>query len=89
MDYYVSCDQESKIMRIENGTDTTEVIPLPRDKGDTPVGLIAGPTAVWFVMAGLRSGGTGTFGKINADSTISWFGQWPPAPRRWNWARRS
>lgn len=70
---YASLDQSSAIFCIEPDQ-TTKTIPVPSEHGSTPVGLIPGPDSnVWFVLLGSSSGGSGTFGRINEDGSITWF----------------
>lgn len=72
---YSSLDQSSAIFRIQPGaTPETSTIPVPAELGSTPVGLIAGPDGnVWFVLIGSASGGTGGFGRIDRDGSITGF----------------
>lgn len=76
-DVYASLDQSSAIFRIEAGAraDTgSETIPVPAERGSTPVGLIPGPDGnLWFVLLGSASGGTATFARINPDGSFTWF----------------
>lgn len=70
---YASQDQSSMIMRINPKSGEVRQLPIPSEKGSTPVGLITGPDGnVWFVLAGSSAGGTGTFGRIK-DDQFQWF----------------
>jgi streptogramin lyase len=73
-DVYSGLDLSSKIWRYKNDGSAGEEIAVPAAKGTIPVGLIAGPDGnAWVVLLGNSTGGTGTFGRINADASISWF----------------
>jgi virginiamycin B lyase len=70
---YASLDQSSAIFCIGSGSDPV-TIPVPAEHGATPVGLLPGPDGnLWFGLLGSSSGGTGTFARINADSSLTWF----------------
>lgn len=72
--FYVSCDQASRIARINQSSGEVREWAVPADKGATPAGLVAGPDGnVWFVLLGTATGGTGTFGRINADDTVEYY----------------
>ncbi|KAJ7561953.1 hypothetical protein O6H91_03G049300 [Diphasiastrum complanatum] len=71
---YASLDLENKIFRINPKTGLQSLIDIPPERGNTPVGLIAGDDGnVWFVLVGNKSGGTGTFGCISSTGNITWF----------------
>jgi virginiamycin B lyase len=72
-EFYVSEDVSSKLLRINFATQTTSQIAIPPAHGQQPVGLVAGPTGIWFVLLGTAQQGTGTFGRINAQGEITWF----------------
>jgi len=78
-DVYATLDQSSAIFRvIRSGPPeqqgTTVTIPVPPERGSTPVGMIPGPDGnVWFVLLGGANGGQGRFGRITADAQIQWF----------------
>ncbi|HLA63514.1 MAG TPA: hypothetical protein VK610_03755, partial [Rhodothermales bacterium] len=73
-DVYASLDQSSRIFRLQQDTGETSETAIDPAWGNTPVGLIAGPDGnVWFVLLGNSSGGTGAFGRINADGSITPF----------------
>lgn len=74
-DVYASLDQSSAIFRIEAGAGTgTQTLPVPAERGSTPVGLIPGPDGnLWLGLLGSASGGTATFARINADGSFTWF----------------
>jgi streptogramin lyase len=81
---YVSQDASSSVMRIDPANGATTQIPIPALVGSTPVGLIraTGPlTGIWTVLLGSADGGTGTFGRIEADDTITWFRLTSPVVR--------
>lgn len=70
---YASLDQSSAIFAIEPGSEP-RTIPVPAERGSTPVGLLPGPDGnLWFGLLGSPSGGTGTFGRIAEDGSITWF----------------
>jgi virginiamycin B lyase len=75
-DVYASLDASSAILRIPRAPNTEKpaVIPIPTERGATPVGLVAGPDGnVWFVLLGDSRGGTGTFGRIGQGGEIEYF----------------
>ena len=78
-DVYATLDQSSAIFRvIRSGPPKqqgeTVTIPVPPERGSTPVGMIPGPDgSVWFVLLGGANGGQGRFGRITADAQIHWF----------------
>lgn len=71
--FHVSQDDASLILRIDPATRETAQLPVPLDRGGTPVGLVAGPTGLWVALLGSREGGTGTFGRIDARGETTWF----------------
>jgi hypothetical protein len=71
--FYSSQDQSSKILEIDPSNNVVQLISIPVTAGSTPVGLIGGPSDVWFVLLGNGTTGTGTFGRINADSSLDFF----------------
>lgn len=73
-DVYASLDLSSKIWRLVCSTGETTEIDISPTKGNTPVGLVAGPDGnVWFTLVGDTSGGTGTFARIFATGEFQWF----------------
>ncbi|GAA0436286.1 hypothetical protein [Streptomyces luteireticuli] len=80
-DFYVSQDQSSSLLRIDPGTGRARQIPVPADRGSTPVGLVAGAGAVWVVLLGTAESGTGTFGRIDERGRFTWFRLKDPAAR--------
>ncbi|KOX17786.1 hypothetical protein ADK67_37720 [Saccharothrix sp. NRRL B-16348] len=68
-EFYASQDDASQVLRINPETHATAQLDVP----DRPVGLVAGPTALWVALLGTSDHGTGTFGRIDADGTIAWF----------------
>jgi virginiamycin B lyase len=71
---YSGLDLDSKIWHYKNDGGNGEEIAIPAEKGSVPVGTVAGSDGnVWFVLLGTATGGTGTFGRINKDSSIDWF----------------
>ncbi|MGW1073084.1 hypothetical protein [Streptomyces sp. NPDC002537] len=71
-DFYVSQDSASSLLRIDPRSGRTSQIPVPAERGSTPVGLISGPGGVWVVLLGTAEAGTGTFGRIDEDGRIDW-----------------
>lgn len=72
-DVYSGLDTSSKIWRYKNDGGSGEEMAVPPSKGSTPVGLVSGPDGnSWVVLVGNATGGTGTFGRINADGSITW-----------------
>jgi len=72
-DVYASLDMSSKIWQLSKDGGTKE-IDIPPSVGNTPVGLLAGPDGnVWVTLLGNSTTGTGTFGRINSDASITWF----------------
>lgn len=72
-DIYASQDQANKLLRIQFPNTATSQIAIPSSAGQTPVGLVAGPAGLWVVLLGTAVQGTGTFGRITAQSDIVWF----------------
>ncbi|KAI1366952.1 hypothetical protein F5Y08DRAFT_109270 [Xylaria arbuscula] len=73
-DVFSGLDSSSKIWHYKNDGGNGEEISVPSEKGTTPVGMISGPDGnVWFVLLGGKTGGTGTFGRINEDASIDYF----------------
>ncbi|MFF4530339.1 hypothetical protein ACFY1P_13780 [Streptomyces sp. NPDC001407] len=72
-DFYVSQDSASSLLRIDPRSGRTSQIPVPAERGSTPVGLISGPGGVWVVLLGTAETGTGTFGRIDEDGQIHWY----------------
>lgn len=72
-EFYASQDSTSQILRIDPRTNTTSQIPVPPQYGSTPVGLVPGPAGAWVALLGTTEQGTGVFGRIAADGTITWF----------------
>jgi virginiamycin B lyase len=72
-DVYASLDQASAIFCVaQSGAAST--LALPDGLGATPVGLVPGPDGnVWFTLLGNASGGTGGFGRIDAERRIQGF----------------
>jgi virginiamycin B lyase len=75
---YATQDTASSIMRINLTDDSTTQLPIPASVGNTPVGMTttygAGTFAgVWFVLAGNKTGGTGTFGHIGSSGVMTFF----------------
>jgi virginiamycin B lyase len=81
-DFYVSQDLSSQILRIDPASGNGTQIEVPGDRGTTPVGLVAGPGGVWFVLLGSEHRGTGTFGRIDGRGEISWFRLTSPLGRQ-------
>ena len=77
-DLYASQDKSSEILRIDRATGATSQIPVPAERGATPVGLVPGPGGVWFVLLGPSPGGAASFGCIDAGGEITWFAVTPP-----------
>jgi hypothetical protein len=71
--YYANNDQSSQIFRINTTSGETQLIPVPKEQGKTPVGLISGPLGIWFVLLGNSTVGTGTFARINGDGSFDYF----------------
>ncbi|MDT0449679.1 hypothetical protein [Streptomyces hesseae] len=71
-DFYVSQDSASTVLRIDPGSGRTSQMPIPAERGSTPVGLIGGAGGVWVVLLGTDKAGTGTFGRIDEDGRITW-----------------
>ncbi|UGY90295.1 hypothetical protein [Streptomyces gobiensis] len=71
-DFYVSQDAASKLLHIDARTKQTSQIPIPAQRGSTPVGLVSGPGGIWVVLLGTPEAGTGTFGRIDEHGQISW-----------------
>lgn len=71
-DFYVSQDGASAVLRIDPRSGRTTQLPVPAERGSTPVGLISGPGGVWLVLLGTEKAGTGTFGRIDEDGRITW-----------------
>ncbi|MFF4160236.1 hypothetical protein [Streptomyces sp. NPDC001678] len=71
-DFYVSQDSASTILRIDPRSGRTTQLPVPAERGSTPVGLIGGAGGVWVVLLGTQKAGTGTFGRIDEDGGIAW-----------------
>jgi streptogramin lyase len=75
-DVYASLDKASAIFRVSRAatSDAPAVIPIPADRGSTPVGLVAGPDGnVWFVLLGGSAGGTATFARILPNGEIEYY----------------
>jgi len=72
-EFYASEDVSSKLLRINFATQTTSQIAIPSTHGQRPVGLIAGPAGIWFVLLGTAQQGTGMFGRIDERGGITWF----------------
>ena len=73
-DVFSGLDLSSKIWHYKNDGGHGEEIVVPPEKGNTPVGLIAGPDGnAWVALLGNATTGTGTFGRINEDASIDWF----------------
>jgi hypothetical protein len=72
-DFYASQDQTSAILRIDHPSRTTTQLPIPDEHGTTPVGLVAGPTGAWVTLLGTIEQGSGTFGRIDGNGTLTWF----------------
>ncbi|MEU4745202.1 hypothetical protein AB0G02_32725 [Actinosynnema sp. NPDC023658] len=71
--FYASQDDASLILRIDPRTREATQLEVPRDRGGTPVGLVAGPTGLWVALLGSTASGTGTFGRIDARGGTTWF----------------
>ncbi|KAH8892702.1 hypothetical protein GQ53DRAFT_860755 [Thozetella sp. PMI_491] len=73
-DVFSSLDLSSKIWHYNNDGGSGNEIAIPPEKGNTPVGLVAGPDGnAWVALLGNSTTGTGTFGRINKDASINWF----------------
>ncbi|MFC5720894.1 hypothetical protein ACFP1Z_12025 [Streptomyces gamaensis] len=72
-DFYVSQDSAGSVLRIDPRNGRTGQIPVRTERGGTPVGLVGGAGAVWFVLLGSAEAGTGTFGRIDGDGRIAWY----------------
>ncbi|MFJ6676153.1 hypothetical protein ACIQMJ_34060 [Actinosynnema sp. NPDC091369] len=72
-EFYASQDDSSQILRINAHTQQAGQLDIPPEHGGTPVGLIAGPTALWVALLGTQEQGTGTFGRIDANGDTTWF----------------
>lgn len=72
-EFYVSQDNAGRIMRIDPHGARTAQLEVPPERGATPVGLAAGPGGVWVTLLGTTERGTGTFGRIAADGSTTWF----------------
>ncbi|KAF9344881.1 hypothetical protein BGX26_003797 [Mortierella sp. AD094] len=70
--FYSGQDNSSSIMKIEPKTGTVTQIPISAGAGQTPVGMVSGPQGIWFTLLGSATQGTGTFGHIDADDTITY-----------------
>ncbi|RLV04448.1 hypothetical protein CTZ27_10875 [Streptomyces griseocarneus] len=71
-EFYVSQDGASSVLRIDPVSGRTAQMPVPADRGSTPVGLISGAGAAWVVLLGTAQAGTGTFGRIDENGQIAW-----------------
>ncbi|MFI1798747.1 hypothetical protein ACH427_15545 [Streptomyces sp. NPDC020379] len=71
-DFYVSQDSTSALLRIDPRSGRTAQLPVPAERGSTPVGLISGPGGLWVVLLGTARAGTGTFGRIDGNGRIAW-----------------
>jgi len=70
---YATLDQSSALLRID-GSGDKHTLPIPPEKGATPVGMVAGPDGnLWFVLLGNANGGQGQFGRILSCGHIEWF----------------
>ncbi|MEV5510170.1 Vgb family protein [Streptomyces orinoci] len=72
-DFYISQDSASSLLRIDPGSGRTWQLPIPAERGSTPVGLVSGPGGVWVVLLGTSRAGSGTFGRIDGDGRITWY----------------
>ncbi|MBS2549145.1 hypothetical protein KGQ19_19960 [Catenulispora sp. NL8] len=82
-EFLVSQDQANALMAVDTRTGQTRQIPIPPEAGTTPVGLIAGPDgSVWTTLLGSQQQGTGTFGRIDAHDTFTWYRLRTPAATR-------
>lgn len=72
-DVFVSQDAASRILRIDPRSGRTKQLPVPWQRGGTPVGIAAGAGALWVVLLGSPDHGTGTFGRIGPDGHVTWF----------------
>ncbi|KZZ90269.1 hypothetical protein AAL_07370 [Moelleriella libera RCEF 2490] len=73
---YVTQDVDSSIMRINTTSGETTQMAIPPSYGNTPVGLIAGHgrmSGVWFTLAGNKTGGQGSFGRITPKGEMQMF----------------
>ncbi|KAG0274632.1 hypothetical protein BGZ95_009592 [Linnemannia exigua] len=70
--FYTGEDNSASIMKIEPTTGKTTQLPVDPSAGATPVGLISGPKGLWFTLLGSSTKGTGTFGHIREDDTITY-----------------
>jgi len=86
---FATLDASNAIARVNpklppTSPDAVKIFKVPPEIGSTPVGMIEGYSpcqegenpkgeVLWFVLAGAKSGGNGTFGKITGDGTITYF----------------
>ncbi|KAF9983684.1 hypothetical protein BGZ75_004854 [Mortierella antarctica] len=70
--FYTGEDNSASIMKIDPKSGKTKQFNISSSAGETPVGMISGPKGVWFVLLGTPTQGTGTFGHIHADDTITY-----------------
>ncbi|MCC8250412.1 hypothetical protein [Saccharothrix luteola] len=68
-EFYASQDDASQVLRINPRTRDTAQLDVP----DRPVGLVAGPVGLWVALLGTSDHGIGTFGRIDADGSTTWF----------------
>jgi virginiamycin B lyase len=81
-EFYASQDESSMILRIDHRTKSTTQLPIPVEAGSTPVGLVAGPTAVWVTVLGTAEQGSGTFGRIDGHGAFTWLRLTSPQVKR-------
>ncbi|ORX51193.1 hypothetical protein DM01DRAFT_1337254 [Hesseltinella vesiculosa] len=71
--FYTGEDDSSQIMKIDPWSNTTSQIGIPPSVGREVVGMVSGPTGVWFTLLGNATNSTGTIGRIDSNDQITWF----------------
>ncbi|CAO3640491.1 unnamed protein product [Cunninghamella echinulata] len=72
--FYASEDKYNQILKIDAVNNITSQYSIPDTaRGQTPVGLIAGPRGLWFTLLGTPTDGTGTFGLLNGNDQFEFF----------------